>query len=99
MIISKRHKRTPLRTKVVRKIEDIPASDWNRVYPDIMESYDFFRSVDDSCLEQFSFYYLMVYERNTPVAATTFFLATIEGNVIPPCVVSPTTTFLSDTTG
>jgi len=74
VIISRRHKKLPLRTKVVKNIEDIPAADWNKVYPDILESYNFFRAVDASNLEQFSFYYIMVYERNKPVAATTCFL-------------------------
>lgn len=74
MIISRRHKKLSLRTKVVRKIEDIPAADWNKVYPDILESYNFFRAIDDSNLEQFSFYYIMVYDRSTPVGATTCFL-------------------------
>ena len=74
MIVSKRHKRFTLKTKVVRRITEIPADDWNKVFPDVLESYDFFRTLDDSNLEQFSFYYIMVYDRKTPVGATTCFL-------------------------
>ena len=74
MIVSAHHRRSVLRTRVIRKIEDIPAAAWNRVYPDILESYDFLRTLDELHLEQFSFYYILVYERKALVGAATCFL-------------------------
>lgn len=75
MIVSRRHKRLFLKTRVVSRVDQIPQSDWDAVYPNILESYDFFKTIDDSCLDQFSFFYIMVYDRKTPVGATTgFFL-------------------------
>ena len=74
MIVSRRHKRLSLKTKVVKRIADIPADDWKRVFPDVLENYDFFNTLDESNLGQFSFYYMMVYERNIPIAAATCFL-------------------------
>lgn len=74
MIVSKRHPRIALTTKVTRTIAEIPSADWSRVFPNILESYDFFRALDESNLEQFSFYYIMAYDRKTPVAATVCFL-------------------------
>lgn len=74
MIVSRHHKRTALKTRVTRKISDIPAGDWNKVFPDVLESYDFFRTLDDSNLGQFSFYYIMVYEKKAPIGATVCFL-------------------------
>jgi len=74
MIISKSHKRTPLKTRVVNRIEDIPFNDWHSVYPDIIESYQFFKTLDRSGLKQFSFYYMMVYDKGKPVGATPFFI-------------------------
>lgn len=74
LIVSSRHKKTSLRTRVTRRITDIPADDWNKVFPDIFESYDFFKTLDESNLEQFSFYYIMVYDRVTPVGSTACFL-------------------------
>ncbi len=74
MIVSKHHKRLALKTKVVRRITEIPADDWNKVFPDVLESYSFFKTLDESNLEQFSFYYIMVYNRKTPVGATVCFL-------------------------
>ena len=74
MIISKRHKKLALKTKIVDRITEIPADDWNKVYPDILESYNFYKTLDESNLEQFSIRYIMVYERNKPVGATTCFV-------------------------
>ena len=74
MIVSRRHKRLSLKTKVVKRIADIPADDWKRVFPDVLENYDFFNTLDESNLGQFFFYYIMVYERNIPIAASTCFL-------------------------
>lgn len=74
MIVSKQHKRLALKTKVAGKITDIPADDWNKVYPDILESYDFYRTLDGAGLDQFTMTYIVVYDRNIPVAATACFL-------------------------
>ncbi len=74
MIISKRHKKLGLRTKVVKKITEIPTSEWNKIFPNVLESYDFFKTLDESNFEQFSFYYIMVYDHKTPVGATACFL-------------------------
>jgi predicted N-acyltransferase len=74
MIISKRRKKLPLRTRVASRITDIPGRDWGRVFPDVLESYDFFKTLDESDLKQFTFYYIMVYDGKTPVGATACFL-------------------------
>jgi len=74
MILSKHHKRLGLRTKVAKKITEIPSGEWNQAFPDVLESYDFFKTLDESHLEQFSFYYIMVYDHKTPVGATACFL-------------------------
>ncbi len=74
MIVSKRHKRSPFRTRVFRKIEDISPETWNKVYPDILEGYNFFRAIDKSGLSQFSLYYILVYKGKDVVGATNCFL-------------------------
>ena len=74
MIVSRRHKRSVLRTRVTGKISDIPAGDWNKVFPDVLEGYDFFRTLDGSGIGQFSFHYIMVYDRKIPVGAIACFL-------------------------
>jgi len=74
LIISKQHLRLAFKTVVVRKISELPRSHWEKVFPDVLESYDFFKAIDESNLEQFSLYYIMAYGRATPVGATVCFL-------------------------
>ncbi len=74
MIVSKRHKRLPLTTKVVRRIEEVSKHEWGKVFPKVLEGYDFFRTLDDCDLEQFSFCYVLVYERKALVGATVCFV-------------------------
>ena len=63
-----------IEAKVTRRIEDIPREDWNKVYPDILEGYNFFRALDESRFEEFPFYYILVYDDGLPIAATSCFL-------------------------
>ena len=74
MKISRRHKKIGLKTRVTRRISEIPEGDWNRVFPDVLESYDFFKTLDESHLDQFSFYYIMAYDGTTPVCAVPCFI-------------------------
>lgn len=74
MLVSSRHKKSAFNAKVVKRISDIPENEWRKVYPDVLESYNFFKNLDEASLDQFTFYYLMVYDRKSPVAATTIFL-------------------------
>ncbi|MCM8760735.1 MAG: GNAT family N-acetyltransferase [Candidatus Omnitrophica bacterium] len=74
MLVSKRHKRFFLKTRVATRIDDIPRDTWDRLFPDVLESYDFFRTLDESGLEQFSFRYIIVYDKKTPVAVAPCFL-------------------------
>jgi len=61
-------------TKIVRRIEEIPASDWESVYPKALEGYRFFRTIDDSNLNQFSFHYILIYQDGKPAGAASCFL-------------------------
>lgn len=74
MIVSRRHKRIPLKTRVIRKIEEIDPYEWEKVFPKALESYHFFKTLDECSLEQFSLYYILAYERKTIVGATACFM-------------------------
>lgn len=63
-----------LTTRVVRRIDQIPQDEWDRVYPNILEGYQFFKSIDESDFEGFSFYYILVYKGRVPVGAAPCFL-------------------------
>jgi len=74
LLISARHKKPVLKIKLAKRISDIPEHDWRSVYPDVLESYGFFKNLDEASLDQFAMHYIIVYDRKTPVAATTLFL-------------------------
>ena len=74
MKISSRYKKGPLRTRVIRKIEDVSFEEWGRVFPDVLEGYYFFKTLDESGFDQFAFYYILVYERERLVGAASCFL-------------------------
>lgn len=74
MIVSRRHKKFKLKTKIFRKISEIPSEEWNKAYPNVLESYNYFKTLDEANLEQFFLFYLMVYKGKEPVGATTCFL-------------------------
>lgn len=60
--------------RITKKIEEIPPQDWNKVFPNAVENYYFFKTLDESDFPQFSFFYLIVYNQDTPVGATSCFL-------------------------
>ena len=57
------YKNPHLRTRVVKKIEQVPADEWNKIFPDVPEGYNFLKTLDESNFDQFHFYYILVYER------------------------------------
>ncbi len=74
MLVSSRHKKSAFSVRVAKRISDIPENEWKKVYPDVLESYNFFKNLDEANLDQFALHYIMVYDRKTPVAAAPFFL-------------------------
>jgi len=63
MKISPHYKKRHFRTRVIRKIKDVTAQEWNKIFPDVPEGYNFLKTLDESKLDQFSFYYILIYER------------------------------------
>jgi len=72
--LSRRHKKLKFTSKVVSRISEINRDEWNKVFPDVLESYDFFKTLDESGFDQFSFRYIAVYNRKTIVGATHCFI-------------------------
>ena len=73
MIISKRHKKTTLKTRVINKISEISEKEWNRIFPPVLEDYNFYKTMDESGFDQFSFFYILVYDRKILVGAAPCF--------------------------
>lgn len=63
-----------LTARVTRKIEDVPQGDWDKVFPGVLEGYNFFKGLDKSKFDQFSFYYITVYDGDAIVGAAPCFL-------------------------
>ncbi len=63
-----------MQIKLFRKIAEIPEKDWLSVFPEVAGSYRFFAALDRLDFRQFRFYYLMAYEKDTPVGAASLFL-------------------------
>jgi predicted N-acyltransferase len=63
-----------LQIKIVKKISEIPPQDWKKVFPDILESYEFFNTIDESNFPQFSFFYILIYDNDLSIGATSCFL-------------------------
>lgn len=74
MIISRRHKRLSIKTRVVRRADEISPEAWRRVWPPVIEDQGFYRAIDDACLDQFTFYYILAYRRNHLVGIAPCFL-------------------------
>jgi predicted N-acyltransferase len=71
--ISRHYKKRHLRTRVIKKIEEVSPEEWNKVYPNVPEGYYFLKTLDESNFDQFSFYYILVYERKQLVGAAPCF--------------------------
>jgi len=63
-----------LTVRVVNKITELPEGDWKSVFPKVLENYYFFKTLDESSFNQFNFFYILVYNNNTPVGATSCFI-------------------------
>ncbi|MDE2028773.1 MAG: GNAT family N-acetyltransferase, partial [Candidatus Omnitrophica bacterium] len=74
MKIAKRFTGHRFRTQVIRKIEGISPEDWGRIFPKVPENYFFLKTLDESHFKQFSFYYILVYERKQLVGCAPCFM-------------------------
>src|SRR5258706_10669034 len=63
-----------LETKVFNHIKHISSYEWNTVFPNRLEGYDFFKTIEETLSDQFSFYYVMAYRDGLPVGAAPCFL-------------------------
>jgi len=72
----------PLTTQIVRKISEVPAQEWNRVFPGVLENYYYFKSIEESKFDQFIFYYILVYNKESLVGAAPCFIMNFPLDII-----------------
>ena len=63
-----------LRTEIITDITQISSKEWSRVYPQVSESYHFFKTLQESSLEQFEWHYILVYDGGELVGIAPCFL-------------------------
>ena len=63
-----------LKVKIVNKIAELPQQEWDSLFPQVLENYYFFKNLDESSFDQFSFFYILVYENDIPVGAAPCFM-------------------------
>ncbi|MBF0485866.1 MAG: GNAT family N-acetyltransferase [Candidatus Omnitrophica bacterium] len=49
-------------SRITTTVTDIPQSEWDSVFPPIAESYHFFKTLEETCQEQFKTFYITLYE-------------------------------------
>lgn len=63
-----------LRAEILTDIARISPEEWSRVYPKILESYGFFKTLQESGLEQFEWHYVLIYDTKELVGIAPCFI-------------------------
>ena len=77
-----------MRLSIVKEVREIPRQEWDGVFPcDIIEGYDYYKTLDESNLPDFSMHYAVVYENDRAASIAPFFTTefsfdtTLQGNL------------------
>jgi len=66
-------KQANLSVKITKTIREIPQKDWESVFPKAAEGYNFFKTLDESGFDGFSFFYIIIYDNGEPVGVASCF--------------------------
>lgn len=61
--------------RIVDSVSKIKRDDWEAVFKDMPEGYPFYELLESSCLQEFSFHYLILYEGDSVVLIAPLFIA------------------------
>ncbi len=67
--------------KILDNINKIDEKDWNAVFGDIPESYPFYKTLGNSELPEFAFYYLLIYRDDEIVLIAPLFATDFNGDI------------------
>lgn len=73
--------------KIFDSVRKIEKSEWDLIFGELLQGYEFYRSIEESGLEGFSFYYVLIYEDErlaliAPVFTSDFKLDIAVGGII-----------------
>lgn len=63
-----------LRFEFYKKAQEIPRNAWTKLESPFIEDYDFFCALDESNFPEFTFFYLIIFDGDEPLAGTTLFM-------------------------
>ncbi|MCX5696963.1 MAG: GNAT family N-acetyltransferase [Candidatus Omnitrophica bacterium] len=61
--------------QIIDSVGKIPREDWDRLFGDITEGYEFYKVLEESRLEEFTFYYLILYWDQRIILIAPLFIA------------------------
>ncbi|MCX5695468.1 MAG: GNAT family N-acetyltransferase [Candidatus Omnitrophica bacterium] len=64
-----------LTCQILDSVAKIRKNDWDRVFGDIPEGYEFYRTIEESGLKEFTFFYLILYNNQCLVLIAPIFIA------------------------
>ena len=73
MIKPNKSQKNILRCRVIKKVNGIPFDEFNKIFPCVPEGYYFFKTLDESKFDQFSFYYAVIYDTDQLVCVAPCF--------------------------
>ncbi|MFA4888622.1 MAG: GNAT family N-acetyltransferase [Candidatus Omnitrophota bacterium] len=61
--------------QIINSVREIKKEDWEQLFGEIPEGYGFYQSLEQAKLEEFSFYYLLLYQQGQIVLIAPLFIA------------------------
>ena len=74
MIISRKYKKDEYTTCLVGGVTSITPDKWRELYPDTVEGYGLFKTLDESRMKEFELQYMLVYRKRSVVAIAPCFM-------------------------
>ncbi len=69
-------------SKIVDSITKINEEDWDSVFGKLPEGYSFYKTLEESRLKEFSFYYAILYHDNKIIGIVPLFIAAFDVNIV-----------------
>jgi len=61
-------------SKIVDSVTEIKKDDWDSIFGDIPEGYQFYKTLEESGLKEFTFYYIVLYQDNEVLSIAPLFI-------------------------